>query len=434
MVKTYILDTNVLLHNPGALFAFEDNEVVIPMAVIEEIDNQKKRQDEVGRNARVVSQELDKMRESGCLSTGVPLPSGGRLRIELNHQDAVGDFPPGFDPHKTDNRILAVAYSLSKALVGRVFLVSKDLNLRVKSDVLGIPAQDFYNDKVNYHELYTGAGVVDVTAEEMDAFFKEGRLEMNGRGPGRPHEFFVLKNHVSSSQSALARYFRGELRTLVHGESTNQGIKARNKEQRFALELLLNDQIRVATLVGRAGTGKTLLAIAVGLEKVMEQKAYSRLLITRPVIPLGNDLGFLPGSKEEKLRPWMQPIYDNLEFLFSSNLEPHRIIEHLMDRGILEMEALAYIRGRSIPKQFIICDEAQNLTPHMIKTLITRVGEGTKIVFTGDPEQIDHPYLDASSNGLTYLVEHLKDEEIAGHVTLFKGERSLVAEMAARLL
>jgi PhoH-like ATPase len=190
----------------------------------------------------------------------------------------------------------------------------------------------------------------------------------------------------------------------------------------------------VATLVGRAGTGKTLLAIAVGLEKVMEQKAYSRLLITRPVIPLGNDLGFLPGSKEEKLRPWMQPIYDNLEFIFSSNAEPHRIIEHLMDRGILEMEALAYIRGRSIPKQFIICDEAQNLTPHMIKTLITRVGEGTKIVFTGDPEQIDHPYLDASSNGLTYLVEHLKDEEIAGHVTLFKGERSIVAEMGARLL
>ena len=258
MVKTYILDTNVLLHNPGALFAFEDNEVVIPMAVIEEIDNQKKRQDEVGRNARVVSQELDKMRESGCLSTGVPLPSGGRLRIELNHQDAVGDFPPGFDPHKADNRILAVAYSLSKQLVGRVFLVSKDLNLRVKSDVLGIPAQDFYNDKVNYHELYTGAGIVDVTAEEMDAFFKEGRLEMNGRGPGRPHEFFVLKNHVVSSQSALSRYFRGELRPLVHGESTNQGIKARNKEQRFALELLLNDQIRVATLVGRAGTGKTL--------------------------------------------------------------------------------------------------------------------------------------------------------------------------------
>jgi len=242
------------------------------MAVIEEIDNQKRRQDEVGRNARVVSQELDKLRESGCLSTGVPLPSGGRVRIELNHQDAMADFPAGLDLQKIDNRILAVACSLNRQLPGRVFLVSKDLNLRVKADVMGVPAQDFYNDKVNYHELYTGAGVVDLTAEEMDAFFKEGRLQMNGRGSGRPHEFFVLKNHVSSSQSALARYFRGELRTLVHGESTNQGIKARNKEQRFALELLLNDQIRVATLVGRAGTGKTLLAIAVGLEKVMEQK------------------------------------------------------------------------------------------------------------------------------------------------------------------
>ncbi|NPU84547.1 MAG: PhoH family protein [Syntrophaceae bacterium] len=434
MVKLFVLDTNVLLHNPGAIFSFEDNDVVIPIAVIEEIDNQKRRQDEIGRNARVVSQELDKMRESGCLSAGVPLPGGGRLRIELNHQECCDEFPPGFDPRKTDNRILSLAWSLNRDFPGRVFLVSKDLNLRVKSDVLGIPAQDFFSDRINYHELYTGWGNVDVTSEELDAFFRDGHLEMNGRGPGRPHQFFVMKNRALPSRSALSRFFRGELRPLVHGESTNQGIKARNKEQRFALELLLNDQVRVATLVGRAGTGKTLLAIAVGLEKVMEQKAYSRLLITRPVIPLGNDLGFLPGSKEEKLRPWMQPIYDNLEFIFSNNQEPHRIIEHIMDRGILEMEALAYIRGRSIPRQFIICDEAQNLTPHMIKTLITRVGEGTKIVFTGDPEQIDHPYLDSSSNGLSYLVEHLKDEEIAGHVTLLKGERSQVAEMGARLL
>ncbi|HOI74919.1 MAG TPA: PhoH family protein [Syntrophales bacterium] len=434
MVKLFVLDTNVLLHNPGSLFSFEDNEVVIPIAVIEEIDNQKRRQDEIGRNARVVSQELDKMRGSGCLSTGIPLPRGGRLRIELNHQECCEEFPPGFDPRKTDNRILSVAWSLNRDFPGRVFLVSKDLNLRVKSDVLGIPAQDFYGDKINYHELYTGWGMADVTSEELDTFFREGHLEMNGRGPGRPNQFFVLKDPVSPSRSALSRFFRGELRPLVHGESTNQGIKARNKEQRFALELLLNDQVRVATLVGLAGTGKTLLAIAVGLEKVMEQKAYARLLITRPVIPLGNDLGFLPGSKEEKLRPWMQPIYDNLEFIFSNNQEPHRIIEHIMDRGLLEMEALAYIRGRSIPRQFIICDEAQNLTPHMIKTLITRVGEGTKIVFTGDPEQIDHPYLDSSSNGLSYLVEHLKDEEIAGHVTLVKGERSQVAEMGARLL
>jgi PhoH-like ATPase len=221
---------------------------------------------------------------------------------------------------------------------------------------------------------------------------------------------------------------------LIHGDSVSWGVRALNKEQKFALELLLNDDIKVVTLVGRAGTGKTLLALAVGLEKLLEQKVYTRLLITRPVTPMGDDLGYLPGTKEEKLRPWMQPIYDNLEFLFRDCQEPFDELNDLIQRGVVEMEALTYIRGRSIPKRFIICDEAQNLSPHMIKTLITRVGEGTKIVFTGDPEQIDHPYLDTSSNGLSYLVEKLKGEDIAGHVTLVKGERSKVAELGAKLL
>ena len=221
---------------------------------------------------------------------------------------------------------------------------------------------------------------------------------------------------------------------LTHGESVSWGIRALNKEQRFAIELLLNDQVKVVTLVGRAGTGKTLLALAVGLEKVVEENGYARLLVTRPVTPMGDDLGYLPGTKEEKLRPWMQPIYDNLEFLFRNSPEPYELLQDLQRRGVLELEALTYIRGRSIPRQFIICDEAQNLSPHMIKTLITRVGEDTKIVLTGDPEQIDHPYLDASSNGLTYLIERIKGEEIAGHVTLIKGERSRVAEIGAKLL
>ena len=221
---------------------------------------------------------------------------------------------------------------------------------------------------------------------------------------------------------------------MSHGDSTNWGIRALNKEQKFALELLSNDHIKVVTLVGNAGTGKTLLAVAVGLEKVVEQNNYTRLLITRPVIPMGQDLGYLPGTKEEKLRPWMQPIFDNLEFLSANAPEPLEIINDLKYRGLIELEALTYIRGRSIPNQFIICDEAQNLSPHMIKTLITRVGKGTKIVFTGDLEQIDHPYLDVSSNGLAYLVERMKDEEITGHVTLVRGERSQVAELGARLL
>jgi len=246
---------------------------------------------------------------------------------------------------------------------------------------------------------------------------------------------------------------------LIHADVECFGIKARNKEQRFAMELLLNDQIGAVTLVGRAGTGKTLLAIAVGLQKVLDEKIYSRLLITRPIVPVGNDIGFLPGDKDEKLRPWMQPIFDNIEHIFSHSQEPResrfrhssvvgksgremdgdriksmKIVEHLIECGAMEMEPLTYIRGRSIPRQFIICDEAQNLSPQMIKTIVTRIGEGSKVVFTGDPEQIDHPYLDASSNGLTYFVEKFKGEPVAGHVTLCKGERSALAELGARIL
>lgn len=435
--KTFVLDTNVLLHNPKAIYAFEDNDVVIPFVVIEEIDRQKRRQDEIGRNARVVSRELDQLRSAGRLAEGLDLPSGGTLRIEVNHKALSSSFLQDLDPGKKDNRILAVAYHLQQetaATGSPVFLVTKDLNLRIKADILGVSAQDFQSDKIDVHQLYRGVGSCHVLKEEMDTFYREGSLALPEDIPAQPHEFFILKNHEEPSQSALSRHFRGRLFPLIHGNSVNFGIRPKNKEQRFALELLLYNDIKVATLIGRAGTGKTLLALAVGLEKVVEQKSYSRLLVTRPVVPIGDDLGYLPGTREEKLRPWMQPIYDNIEFLFGNKNEQYKIMDHLMERGLLEMEALTYIRGRSIPRQFIICDEAQNLTPHMIKTLITRVGEGTKIVFTGDPEQIDHPYLDASSNGLTYLVERLKEEESAGHVTLMKGERSPVAEMAARLL
>ncbi|MGO9137591.1 MAG: PhoH family protein [Syntrophales bacterium] len=434
--KTFILDTNILLHNPDSIFSFEDNDVVIPSAVIEEIDDQKKRQDEIGRNARVVSHELDELRKIGHLSDGVRLPSGGRLRIELNHQK-MPDILLGWDPLKKDNRILSLAHHLRQESEGAVRLVTKDLGLRIKADVLHIPAEDFYNDKIDHTRLYGGAGELIVTENELNTFYKQKALILNGDRRGFPNQFFVLKNSGNPSQSALCRYLKKTLYHLAYGENIYFGIRAKNKEQKFALELLMNDDVKVVTLVGRAGTGKTLIALAIGLEKILEQKVYTKLLITRPIVPMGNDLGYLPGTKEEKLRPWMQPIFDNLEFLFGNNQEskePQRIIEHLMDSGIIEMEALTYIRGRSIPKQFIICDEAQNLTPHMIKTLLTRVGEGTKIVFTGDLEQIDHPYLDASSNGLTYVIEKMKTEEITGHVMLLKGERSAVAELGARLL
>lgn len=433
VVKTYVLDTNVLLHDPAALFAFEENRVVIPFAVIEEIDNQKKRQDEIGRNARLISQQLDDLRSAGRLSHGVALSNGGTLWIELNHQ-ACMDFPDGLDPEKYDNRILAVAHNLNRENETSVVLVTKDLNLRIKADVMGIVAEDFSNDKVDYCTLFSGFRDVYVSAEELDTFYREGALVLDSRGELFPHEFLVLKNMENPSQSALGRNNARHVVPVKKNGASYWGIRACNKEQRFALELLMDDTVPVVSLLGKAGTGKTLLALAAGLEKVLEEKAYSRLLVTRPVIPMGDDLGFLPGNKEEKLRPWMQPIFDNLEFLFRMYPKAEQSIDELLDEDIIELEALTYIRGRSIPNQFIVCDEAQNLSPNMVKALITRVGAGSKIVFTGDAEQIDHPYLDASSNGLTYLVERFKKESIAGHVTLIKGERSKVAELGARLL
>ena len=433
MTKIYVLDTNVLLHDPGALFSFKEHEVVIPLAVIEEIDDQKKRQDEIGKNARLISHMLDGLREKGKLAKGVALQNGGRLRIEVNHQEAF-DFPPALSSHKYDNRILAIAHNLTREAGSLVRLVTKDLNLRIKADVIGIAAEDYCNDKIDFLDLYKGFREIYVSPQDLESFYRDNGLDWDKEPLPSPHEFLVLKNTENPSQSALCRYFRKRIRSVVHGESTNWGIKSRNKEQSFAFELLLDDAVQVVTLIGKAGTGKTLLALAAGLEKVVEKRDYRRLLIMRPVIPMGDDLGYLPGTKEEKLRPWMQPIYDSLEFLLRDGSDPARLLDDLVAKGMIEMGAMTYIRGRSIPNQFIICDEAQNLSPNMVKTLITRVGQGSKIILTGDPEQIDHPYLDSSSNGLTYLVEKFRNEEIAGHITLTRGERSVVAELGAKLL
>ena len=433
MRKTYILDTNVLLHDPESLFSFEDNAIVLPLSVIEELDRIKRRSDEVGRNAREVSRRLDELRISGRLSEGVGLANGGSVRIEINGNQPDNQ-PYGIDLNTTDNRILALAYALMNHGQTPVILVTKDLNLRIKADVLGLAAEDFYSDKVDYHKLYSGVTELYLSVEEIDRFYREGYLDYPA-GDLQPHQFCILKLDESSSKSALGRYFQHRLHKLTHDGKAVYGIKALNKEQKFALDLLLDETIQVVTLVGKAGTGKTIMALAAGLEKVLEGGGrYNRILITRPIVPLGNDLGYLPGDKEDKIRPWMQPIYDNLEYLCNEHIQPNGCIDYLIANGKIELEALTYIRGRSIPKQFIICDESQNLSPHVIKTILTRVGRGSKIIFTGDPEQIDHPYLDASSNGLSYLVEKIKAEEIAGHITLIKGERSGIAELGARLL
>ena len=433
MKKTYILDTNVLLHDPESLFSFEDNAIVLPLSVIEELDRIKKRGDDIGRNARDASRKLDDLRLLGRLSEGVELPRGGSIRIELNGNKTY-ELLSGVDLNTIDNRILALAYFLTNNDNGPVVLVTKDLNLRIKADVLGIATEDFYSDKVDYAKLYKGVSELYFSEAEIDRFYRDGYLEADQNNL-YPHQFCILKVHGNPSMSALARYRHQKLQKLFYEGRTVYGIKSLNKEQKFALDLLLDDHLKVVTLVGKAGTGKTILALAAGLEKIYEDNGkYNRMLITRPIVPLGNDLGYLPGDKEDKIRPWMQPIYDNLEYLCNDHLHHNGGTDYLINNGRIELEALTYIRGRSIPRQFIICDESQNLTPHVIKTLLTRVGQGSKIVFTGDPEQIDHPYLDASSNGLSYLVERIKEEDIAGHITLVKGERSDIAELGAKLL
>jgi PhoH-like ATPase len=433
MRKTYVLDTNVLLHDPNSLNAFQENEVVIPLAVIEEIDNQKRRQDEIGRHARQVSRILDALRTQGRLSEGVATKGGGPLRVELNYRDALGD-GFGLDASKYDNRILALAVGLRNAGQLPVVLVTKDLNLRIKADVLGLEAEDFQTDRVAFEYLYSGFRECYVAGTAIDEFYANGCLSLEKTPQPYQNEFVLLRNAASLSQSALCRYHQGRFQPLTHESATPWGIRSRNKEQKFALELLLDNSVQIVTLVGPAGTGKTLLALAAGLDLVVERGVYRRLLIMRPIIPVGEDLGYLPGTKEEKLRPWMQPIYDNLEYLFSEGESPSGLLDEFTHRGLIELETFTHIRGRSIPRQFILCDEAQNLTPNMVKALATRVGEGTKLVLTGDPDQIDHPYLDASSNGLTYLVDRLREESISGHILLTKGERSAVAERCARLL
>ncbi|GIP20500.1 PhoH family protein [Paenibacillus sp. J22TS3] len=443
MKKIFVLDTNVLLHDPNAIFAFEEHEVVIPAVVLEEIDSKKRNPEEIGRNARVVSRLLDGLREKGQLHSGVTLDQGGTLKVELNHKSFV-KVQEMFGEVTNDNRILAVAlnYHLEEqqSLNPRaVILVSKDVLVRIKADVLGVPTQDYLTDRTaGPGDLYSGYSHIKVHPSIIDNFYTYRSLQIHTLGLNfalYPHEFVILKDEMGTGKSALLKVNEDvtQLEPLYMSNEPVWGISARNAQQRMALELLLNDDIPLVTITGKAGTGKTLLTLAAGLLKTEDEHKYKKLLIARPVVPMGKDIGYLPGEKEEKLRPWMQPIYDNLEYLFDTK-KAGDIDKILMGLGSIQVEALTYIRGRSIPGQFIIIDEAQNLTRHEVKTIVSRVGEGSKIVLVGDPEQIDHPYLDSSSNGLTYLVERFQREGISGHITLEKGERSKLAQVAADLL
>jgi PhoH-like ATPase len=442
--KIYVLDTNVLLQDPLALFSFQDNEIVLPAVVLEEIDSKKRLMDEIGRNARHVARLLDGLRTKGQLHHGVALESGGRLRVELNHR-SFARMQELFHDMTNDNRILAVAMNLhaeeqQKEKPCAVILVSKDALLRVKADAIGLPAEDFLSDRVvhEFSSLYKGYVTVKVPVDVIQHFYNAHPFELRKFLPTHaflPNEFLILKDELGSSSSAIGRVSGDSkyLLPLMFGDEIVWGVKARNAQQKMAMELLLNKEIPLVTLTGKAGTGKTLLSLAAGLMQTEDERAYKKLLVARPIVPLGKDIGYLPGEKEEKLRPWMQPIYDNLEYLFNTK-QSRDLDKILAGLSSIQVEALTYIRGRSIPEQFIIIDEAQNLTKHEVKTILTRVGENSKIILMGDPQQIDHPYLDEVNNGLTYVVEMFKNEKMSGHITLQKGERSSLAQLAADLL
>jgi PhoH-like ATPase len=438
--KNYVLDTNVLLHDPQALFQFKDNNVIIPIYVVEEIDKFKRDLSELGRNAREVSRKLDSFRvENGSLTEGVELPGGGSLRVLFTQKELPRELT---NQHLVDNRILALAMDIKEREPGvRCVFVTKDINLRIRADALGLLTEDYESDHLENPEVYLGVREVEVGKSDIDSFYSHGELPLpDGANGIYPNEFALLKDREAPNHTALSKYnatkgrFVPLLKALKDGA---WGLRARNKEQSFALDLLLNDEIKLVTIVGKAGTGKTLLAIAAGLQKTMEEQVYQKMLVSRPVFPLGRDIGFLPGTVEEKLNPWMQPIYDNVEFLMGlsrADKKAGRSYKELIDLGLVAIEPLTYIRGRSIPNQYIIVDEAQNLTPHEVKTIITRVGDNTKIVLTGDPYQIDNPYVDSTNNGLVHVVNKFKLERLAGHITLTKGERSALAELASNVL
>lgn len=445
MKKTFVLDTNVLLSDPNALFSFEENNIVLPMIVLEELDRHKDRQDEVGRNARETSRKLSILTKEHKVFDG-PIPLGekrGELKILsynfLGFSDVKELIPPELEGKSGDNQILAVCRAFQKSNPDTTMsLVTRDVLLRLKANALGIPCDDYRKLHVakSVSGLYTGMSTLTIELSELETFYQTKELE-HPLGFGLHPNEFVLFNTNQNDSTALARYAgKGKFKAINTYSPCK--IEGRNKEQKFALDLLLNPDIPLVTVVGSAGTGKTLLAIASGLHQVIDTKRYKSLIVCRPIQPLGKDIGFLPGTMEEKMEPWVAPIKDNLRYLLTADGKKSKRSEETMqmlfDNGTIEIEAMTFIRGRSIANAFMIIDEAQNLNAHELKTIITRVGEGTKIVLTGDIEQIDNMYVDSVSNGLTIAIEKFKDSELSGHITLVKGERSALATMASQIL
>ncbi|MBB63746.1 MAG: ATPase [Waddliaceae bacterium] len=429
--KTFVLDTNVLIHDPLAASKFPRSDVVIPVSVLEELDSKKRSPDEIGRNARLAIRFIDGLRENrkGDLHAGVDFENDAKLRI---HLDKKSDIESCFPLNPNTNKILCTAYALKKKGEHVVF-VSKDFAARVKAEAIELEAEDYENLKVSYEALSGPIRKIEVPKVTVDTFLKDGGVILEGQ-EFVPNEYCTL--HADEQNSVLAKFDSrsGAVQPLLPPGKL-WGISPRNVEQRCAIDLLLRDEIKLVALIGAAGTGKTLLALACALQKVFDEGVFSKILVSRPIVALGKDIGYLPGSKEEKLFHWMQPIYDNLEVLCSSTGdETGETLRWITESNKLEMEAVTYIRGRSLPRAFIIIDEAQNLTPHQVKTVISRAGAGSKVILAGDATQIDHPYLDKDSNGLIYTVGRFAGKSLFGAAFLEKTERSELAALAAEVL
>jgi PhoH-like ATPase len=474
--RIFVLDTNVLLHDARALYGFQGVVVGIPFVVLEELDTFKRENDEKGRNAREVIRTLDELRGNGCLSQGVELNHNTGAMLRVLPTPELTDFSPEFTSAIKDNLILQTVKNLGDE-GNEVTLVSKDINARVKADVMGLEAEDYTKGKVSYDEYYKGWRRVQVSPQELRLMSQKRLTQLAFDRPLHLNEFLIVESEHNPDNYRLFRFLGGEQFKEVPPYNIMHVFNARNVQQLMTLDLLMDDSIKLVTLLGPAGTGKTFLTLLIGLYKVTSEKIYQKLLVTKPVIALGADIGYLPGDVQEKLHYWMQPVHDNLEFISSqmqrgdSDLlggSPHRdkkdgkkgkkghkdekphhhqddprnqvlggdaqLVDRLQQKGILSLEAITYMRGRSIPYQFVFIDEVQNLTPHEVKTIVSRAGEGTKVILAGDPYQIDSPYLDFSSNGLTVTSEKFKDQALFGTAFLETSERSELAKMAAELL
>jgi PhoH-like ATPase len=435
--KIYILDTSVYLTNADCLYAFKNNDIYVPLKVFEEIDKHKKRQDAVGSQARKIIRMWDELRLRGSIGKGVRIRKGLGLLKSISAGDiSRKDLPCDLDIGVPDHLIIATALKIQKESTRKVILVSRDINMRVIADAVGLTSEDFQSNQVvdNSESIFEGYATILVDDQVIDRFYDKKSVYLENKGL-YPNQYIMLVSNANEKKSALGRFINKStpIKQILPGKNKIWGISARNKEQSFLLDALMDPAIQVVSVIGKAGSGKTICAIAAGLEQTIDEAAaqYSRVIVSRPVQPLGKDIGFLPGTMEDKMSPWLMPIQDNLQFLMGNN---KITLDIYMQKGTIEIEALTYIRGRSISNAFIIIDEAQNLTTHELKTIITRVGEGTKIVLTGDIEQIDNVYIDATTNGLTHAAEKFKIFELASHVTLHKGERSKVATFAAQNL